>query len=235
MKNKLLLLFFFTIIGLPAIHAQSIKIGSSVNVEGLFKTSQSAVFTDPYNSIVGIIHRNDPSVFGGSSGHLKIARSFDGGMTWTTGLGPLNTTLTRTARFPGGALIRRSTNTSTSLIYQSVTLNSTPYANGYVSGISNISSNGSINTLSEEYFAMSASSRVSDFSGIKNRLANTTNGAEFWHTEFLRVNNSSQSATDSIQVYKGTYRSSPTIGIDFIKYIWITHKRIILWNSSISM
>jgi hypothetical protein len=184
-------------------NAQSIKIGESVNIEGLYKTSQSAVFVESNAKIVGLIFRNNPATFGGSSGHFRFSRSTDAGSTWLNDFGPLNPAFLRTARFPSAAIIRQGLLNNTELVYQAVTNNTIPYTNGYVAGLTNIAPAGVLNIKNELYFAASGSARVSDYGGFINSQSNTINGGLFWYTELLRVNNTAQSTTDTLNLYRG--------------------------------
>lgn len=188
---------FFTTSNYVTITAQctnSVSLGSSVNMHTKAKNNSNMIVADKDLNTVIFIHRNNPTPFGGSSGHLRYDISTNGGATWTNNLGPLNPNLTRHARFPNVAIYNPPGNTNPAnayLNYLAPTLNAASNWSGVVSGVRQL--NGSGNT--ETYSQPAPTNQI---------LGSLVKGAPgvFWATDFTY--NGSQ-FTGGILIYKGQW------------------------------
>lgn len=89
----------------------SVLLGSASNMVGVINNETTPVAVDNSINTVVFLHRNNVSVFGLNTGHLRYDVSFNAGQTWSTNIGVLNPTLTFGARYPNAFLYSPVNNT----------------------------------------------------------------------------------------------------------------------------
>jgi hypothetical protein len=89
-----------------------VTIGSAGNAFTCLRTEQTQVYANDALDMVSFIHRNNQTVYGGSSGNLRYDVSIDGGTTFNNDIGVINPTLTFPARYPNGAIYNAAGNTN---------------------------------------------------------------------------------------------------------------------------
>lgn len=196
MKKSLLAILLAVPFGL--VYGQnSIAVGSMSNCYSMLRGEQNQAFVDNDLGVVGLIHRNDINLHGGSSGNLRYCVSVDGGSTFSTHIGVLNNNLTRLARYPNMAVYNPTGNTDTAnayLVWAAPTLAST--WNGHVNGTAQFTS-GSTPTTTENY-QFDASNTL-----LPGGLTESVSGT-YWLVEF-NYDTVAAAVTDSINLYKGTF------------------------------
>lgn len=190
---------FLLLIGATSAVAQpcgtGVATGSASNMFTNIVNATMPVVADKTLNTVLFIHRNNASVFGGSSGHLRYDLSTDGGTTWTNNQGVVNPLMTFQARYPQAVIYNPAGNTTPTnayLGYLAPTINGAVFQ-GYVNGVRQL--NGTGNT--ENY-------------GLPNTQTNVprtiVKGAPgvFWSID--AINTGTQIA--GFRVFKGTWTGS---------------------------
>lgn len=77
-----------------------VHLGTSTNAFTILRPEQNQVAAVDSLDLVAFIHRNDATIYGGSSGQLRYDVSVDGGATFANDIGVMNPLQTGTARYP---------------------------------------------------------------------------------------------------------------------------------------
>lgn len=176
-----------------------VALGSAGNAFTILRNEQNQVHASSQLDMVTFIHRNNPSIFGGTVGHLRYDVSIDGGTTFSNDIGNINPVMTLQARYPNGIIFNENeTNTNpldAKFIFECPTLG-TPSWDGHVDGVSSIVTSGS--PTSTEHYDFGTTGTLLP-GGLCEGLA-----GEFWavDAEFDGTN-----AVGPINVYKGVYGS----------------------------
>ena len=109
-------------------------LGTASNIFTILRPEQNQVSVHGPSGRVTFIHRQDVSLWGGSSGNLRYDCSSDYGQTWDIDIGPLNPALTRPARYPNAALYTDNTGAQ-SILYSAATLDGANGWDGHVNGL----------------------------------------------------------------------------------------------------
>jgi len=151
MKRKIQLILSFCLLAGGASFAQNCPtaptVGSSSNsYTNSFGSTNSVAVDKNLNSVV-FIHRNNTAVYGGDSGDLRYDISTDGGNSWSTDLGVLNSSngITTFSRYPQVCLYNPAGNTNPSnayLSYFAVNLGSNGSWDGAVNGVRKLNGTG---------------------------------------------------------------------------------------------
>jgi hypothetical protein len=176
-----------------------ILLGSSSNAFTVLRTEQNQVFANDDLNLVGFTHRNNASIFGGSSGHLRYDISIDGGATFGNDVGETNPTLTQLCRYPNAILHNPTGNTNpldAKVITCAPTLNGTTAWDGHFNGVSQVVTNGSP-TATEHYDFASQGTLLPG--GLCEGLS-----GEFWAGD---LDYDGSAATGPITIFKGVYNS----------------------------
>jgi hypothetical protein len=117
---------------------QFIQLGSATNIQTILNSRLNPLAYDSASQTIAFIHRNDVSIFGGTSGQLRYDLSTDSGSSWNLNLGLLNpvTYATNPGRYPQASLWNSGNSPDPNepyLVYHAATTNGFVY-NGYVSG-----------------------------------------------------------------------------------------------------
>jgi hypothetical protein len=91
--------------------------GSASNAFTNISNYTNPIAVDNSLNTIVFIHRNNASLFGGTSGNLRYDLSTDGGSTWTNNLGVLNPIQSNPARYPQVAIFNPAGNTVPSNSY----------------------------------------------------------------------------------------------------------------------
>ncbi|MFM2375522.1 MAG: hypothetical protein RLZZ165_619 [Bacteroidota bacterium] len=131
-----------------------VMLGSASNVFTIINGDGNQVSVDNTLNMVTFTHRNNASVFSGTSSELRYDLSTDGGVTWNTDIGPLNpgASWNLPARYPLGAIYNPPGNTDplqAMNLYYAPTLG-VPSWDGHVYGLSSTVASGSP-TSTEHY------------------------------------------------------------------------------------
>lgn len=178
-----------------------VALGTAGNVLGSILNDCNQVVADDSTGLVMFIHRNNQTIFGGSTGLLRYDVSIDGGATFSNDIGPLNPTMTIPARYPQIASYGAPGNTNPLSSYAVVIAPTiTTTWDGHVNGFSQVTTSGAPVTTENYQFSGTASS-------IPVSLNERVTG-EFWTIEAAYPG-----ATLNGQFYvcKGVYNGSDII------------------------
>jgi hypothetical protein len=144
----------FPIAGKVSTISNAVLLGSAGNVFSCVRGEQNQVVAVDSLNLLAFIHRSNPSIFGGSSGHLRYDVSIDGGLTWSSDIGPLNTLNSNAARYPNisaSNFLGGSNPVNAEFVYYAATVNAGANAfNGHVYGVSSVNTTGAP-TATEHY------------------------------------------------------------------------------------
>ncbi|MCB9235731.1 MAG: T9SS type A sorting domain-containing protein [Bacteroidia bacterium] len=180
-----------------------IKIGRASNVYSHLRQEQNNVYADNSlgDGMVVYLHRHDVTIWGGgasANGKLRYDISIDGGNSFSSDVGVLNSTYTRPARYPNVTGHNPNGETSavdTKLFYCAPTLDNQPDWDGHVTGYGAVQTSGSP-TYTEHYGLLGQNTLLPG--GLTRSDDNT-----FWAVDAAYSGNG-----DSIYVYKGTYSNN---------------------------
>ncbi len=130
----------------PNIHFRTL--GTSGNILSMLSNRVNPLAYDSTTHSLVFVHRNNPALFGGTTGDLRFDRSSDTGNVWTRDLGILNpgVAANKSARYPQAVIHHPSSATTYSgnyLLYYAPTSNGSNW-NGHVSGVRKL--NNAVNT-----------------------------------------------------------------------------------------
>lgn len=180
-----------------------ITLGRSSNAFTILRQEQNQVWVYDSLNLITFIHRHDVTVWGGGStenGKYRYDFSIDGGNTWTTDIGALQTAYTNYGRYPQmTGFVNGATNPfDVDVVYNGPTNRfPTPGWIGHVYGKGDIVSSGNPNATENYLFD-------TDQTLLPGGLTEGKTG-EFWNVELQWDGND---IVDSLYVYKGTYNSS---------------------------
>jgi hypothetical protein len=175
-----------------------IMLGTASNAFTILRNEQNQVFANDDLDAVGFIHRNNASVFGGSSGNVRYDISIDNGATFNNDIGNLNPTLTLPSRYPNAMLYNPTGNTNpldAKVVTYTPTLGN-PTWDGHFNGVSPVVTSGSP-TVTEHYDFQTTGTLLPG--GLCEGLP-----GEFWATD---VEFDGTDATGPVTVFKGVYSS----------------------------
>lgn len=176
---------------------QAIQLGSASNVFTVLRSSSNAVSVIDSLGIVAFIHRQDVATHGGDNGSLRYDYSLDGGNTFTLDVGPLNSSLNLSARYPQMTAFHPTTDQNpynTQLAWAGATLRPNPVEwAGQVNGLSNFGINPP--TTTENYQFQTGPTL------IPGGLCEGAPGI-FWNVESSWDGNEYM---DSVYLYKGVH------------------------------
>ena len=193
-----------------------VQMGRSSNAYTVLGEYQNQVVANDSLNLVGFVHRQDVTVFGGgaaANGKLRYDLSTDGGASFTTDIGVLNNTYTYPARYPNMGLYNMSGTTNplnARMAYMGPTINNGSW-NGYVGGSFQVTT-GTV-SATETYYGSTNYT-------LPGSLVERVPG-EFWAIA-PGYNFGSSNYTDTIYVFKGTYNIS-TQDID-----WATQHKLVI-------
>lgn len=174
-----------------------VTIGTAGNAFTVLRCEQNQVFANDAIDAVGFMHRNNQTVFGGSSGNLRYDVSIDGGTTFNNDIGTLNPTMTLPARYPNGMIYNPAGNTNP------LDAKIIPYAptlaaswDGHFNGVSSLVTSGSP-TATEHYDFQTTLTLLPG--GLTEGLS-----GEFWAADFEY---NGADLNGPVTVFKGVYNS----------------------------
>ncbi|MEY3445237.1 MAG: hypothetical protein RLZZ519_3518 [Bacteroidota bacterium] len=176
-----------------------VTIGTAGNAFTCLRGEQTQVSVNNDLDMVTFTHRNNQTVFGGISGHLRYDVSIDNGSTFSSEIGVLNPTSSAfAARYPNGLIYNPAGNTNpldAKVVYVAPTVNANAW-DGHVNGVSSVSPGGSPTITEHESFQTTGTYLPG---GLTEGLP-----GEFW-----AIDNEWDGAgfPGEINVYKGTYAS----------------------------
>lgn len=181
----------------PNIHFRAL--GTSGNFLSMLNNKVRPLAYDSATHSLVFIHRNDPSLFGGTTGDLRYDVSSDTGNTWQKNKGILNPSVTATngARYPQVAIQHPSTATTysgNSLVYYAPTSTGTNF-NGYVSGVRKLN-----NTGNTEHYNQVGLTNTTIPAGLCKGSGNT-----YWTVDMEQ--NQTTLSYGAIRILKGIYSS----------------------------
>jgi hypothetical protein len=171
-------------------------LGSASNIYSSITPEQNQVYANDSLDLVAFIHRQDISIFEGSSGILRYDISTDGGMSFSNNVGILNPLDTAAARYPQLTGFRVSSSTDPfdhKLVWTAPTFSGGAWQ-GMVNGTADVAANSPVASTENYDFN-------TDPSNLGGGLCQGLPG-EFWSFDisFDGVNNN-----DSLYIQKGTY------------------------------
>jgi hypothetical protein len=183
-----------------------VAMGSASNAFTILRTEQNQVAANDDLDMVVFTHRNNASVYGGSSGNLRYDVSIDGGATFGNDIGPLNPTMTLPARYPNGTIVNPAGNTNPLNAFQAsyVPTLGTPTWDGHFGGVSSIATSGTPSTVNENYLFATTGTLLPG--GLCHGLP-----GEYWSVD---VEYDGTNIIDTIRTFKGTWNSG-TSDIDW--------------------
>jgi hypothetical protein len=140
-----------------------VTLGSASNVFTILHTEQNKVFANDTLDVVGFVHRNNASIYGGTSGQLRYDVSIDGGSSFGNDIGVLNPVGTWEARFPNitiGNPIGNTNPFNSQLMSVGPGIDNTTWSGHYLSQ-STLTSSGAPTISNETYDTISPGSFVS--------------------------------------------------------------------------
>lgn len=198
---------FFAIVMLATsskIEAQcsnSVTAGSSSNMFTQIRWTTNPVAVNKDLNTIVFAHRNNASLFGGSSGHFRYDVSTNAGTTWTVDVGNLNPSLISPGRYPNALIYNPPANTNPTnayIGYLGATINSVSAAwNGHVSGVRQL--NGTGNT--ENY---------NQAGGVNVLIPNSLtkgNATTYWAADAVYTG----TVVSGFRAYKGVWNGSNDI------------------------
>ncbi|MCF8465227.1 MAG: T9SS type A sorting domain-containing protein [Flavobacteriales bacterium] len=214
--KRLLKTSFLTLIVLPNIivaQVNPVQIGRASNAETILRLQQNQVAVHHESNSVLFIHQQDVTIYGGGgteNGKLRYDLSTDGGATFTTDIGALQTAYTNYARFPMATFFGTDVNPFNNKLVWTAPTNRfpTPGWVGIVAGVSDVAASSPVTSTEHYVFDPDPTYNVG---GLCEGLP-----GEFWMTEMMYDGSTVQ---DSVQIYKGTYNSI-TEDVD-----WVLHVR----------
>lgn len=175
-----------------------VTVGSASNVFTCLRGEQNQVFANNALNSVGFIHRNNASIYGGTSGGLRYDISIDGGMTWGIDIGELNPTGTLPTRYPNGAFYNEAPNTnplSAHVVSNTPTLG-TPTWDGHFNGYSSVATaSGTAPSTRMEHYQFATTGTLLP-GGLTERVP-----GEFWSVD---LDYTGGTVNGPIKVFKGT-------------------------------
>ena len=207
MKRKIQLFLSLCLLACGAPFAQncptSSTVGSSSNsYTNSFGSTNSVAVDKNLNSVV-FIHRNNIAVYGGDSGELRYDISTDGGNSWTSDLGVLNTSngATTPARYPQACIYNPAGNTNPNnayLSYFAPNFDTNLGWNGAVSGVRKLNGTGNTENYNQaEAINAIPTSMVKGAPGVFWSIVPSYNGNMFYGAK-----------VSSIKILKGTWSNS---------------------------
>ncbi len=197
---KHVLFYFICVLLANNLRAQCgapVNLGSSANLNTMIRNSTNPVAVDKNLNTVVYVHRNNPTNFGGNSGHLRYDVSTNAGTTWTLNQGVLNNLNTSYGRYPNVAIYNPTNNVTPAnayIGYLAATINTASSAwNGVVTGVSQLSGTG----LTENYNQPIVSPQL-----IAHSLVKGAPGI-YWAVDALY----NGTAITGFAIYKGTWNS----------------------------
>lgn len=199
-----------------------IQLGRASNAFTHLRMQQNQVAYDDAIDMAMYIHRQDVTIFGGGTtenGKFRYDLSIDGGATFTTDIGPMQTTYTNYGRYPNGMLTNptNSTNPFDSKVVYFAPTNKfpTPGWVGYTYGVTDVAT---------------SAPNTSDFYWLDGRNTLLPGGlcggldGEYWIVDNTY---DGTDVLDTLRVMKGTWNSG-TGEVD-----WVIHASpIIDWSTS---
>lgn len=179
-----------------------VPLGTASNAYTSIRVQQNQVAVDLDNDVVAFIHRQNVNIWGGGgtqNGMYRYDLSVDGGQTFTTDIGPLQTQNTQYGRYPNAIIVNPSQSNNpfdTYLNWYGPTTNSGWV--GHIYGTTQLSTTGSSST---ENYDHAASPTL-----IPGSLTEGEPG-EYWLAE-LQYDGSNY--LDSLYLYKGIWSNSGT-------------------------
>lgn len=197
----------------PGVTVTPVQIGRASNGFSIMSQETNQVWADNHLNMVGFIHRQDVTIFGGGgaeNGKFRYDLSLDDGATWTTDIGVLNAAYTRYGRYPSmtGWNPTGSSNPFNSyFVWGGPTLQPLPGIwTGHTYGVSPISST-SPTSSTEGYYFNGRESLIPG--GLTQGLV-----GEFWTVDFQYDGAKIQ---DSLYIYKGSWNTAAN-DVDWIRY-----------------
>jgi|GEM_PF-2296501 len=178
-----------------------IEMGRASNLFSSIRTQQNQVYANDSLNLVGFIHRQDVSIWGGgptSTGNFRYDVSVDNGQTFNNDIGLLNPSTTNPGRYPNLSLINPNNQISpfsSNFVYAGATVGQS--WNGMVTGVSSININNPVTSATENFSSISNPN-------IPGGLAPGLPG-EFWLTSLV---DSSSSILDSVKLFKGVWNTT---------------------------
>lgn len=172
------------------------------------------VASDSLN-MVAFIHRQDITIWGGGSsenGKFRYDISTNGGATWNTDIGVLNSTYSQTSRYPNITIRNASGNTNpfnAKFVWVGATQNLSAQWDGQVNGVGNVQTTNNVSST-ENYQYSGTNTNLP--SGLCEGLPD-----EFWMAEF-GWNDVSSAWNDTLTIFKGTY-STGTSDVTWTKNV----------------
>ncbi|MCB9235730.1 MAG: T9SS type A sorting domain-containing protein [Bacteroidia bacterium] len=184
---------------LAASAVNPVALGRLSNAFSVLRTEQNQLIAVDSLNLVAWIHRQDVTLYGGggtANGKYRYDISTDGGITWSTDIGPLQTTYTNYGRYPNITAWNNSGGSDplgANLLWCGPTNKfPTPGWVGHVYGKANVTTSNPV-TSTEKYLF------DADPTLLPGGMCQGMPG-EFWTTEF-------DANTDQIYLYKGTYNT----------------------------
>lgn len=191
-----------------------VQLGRASNAFTILRTEQNQVLADQNSNSVAFIHRQDVTVWGGgtaANGQLRYDLSTNGGTSFTTDIGILNSTYTYPARYPQIVGFGSDPNPfNNAFIWSAPNIDPSGGWDGFVNGISTVSTSAPFST--EIY------SEVGNNTLLQGGLCEGLSG-EFWQADFYAPGGT---IGDSLRILKGTY-----VGVSG-NVVWDIHESIFL-------
>jgi uncharacterized repeat protein (TIGR01451 family) len=173
-----------------------VPIGSAANAMGAIITENNCVFANDSTGEVIFIHRNNPSIWGGTGFGLRYDISTDNGLTWTTDRGELNPT-NQSGRYPqiAGYDAPGSTTPLTGKVIWTAEHFVTPNWTGFAVGTSSRVTTG--NPVIQDTLLTTS---------LQSPNGSLTEGkrGEYWTCRFTY---DGTNITDTLKIYKGIYNT----------------------------
>jgi hypothetical protein len=136
------------VVGAKTTTVNPILMGSSHDAYWNMSTAANQVFASNALNAVGFVHRNNSSATGGTNGSLRYDISIDGGLSFSSDIGPMNTLVYYPARYPNAVFsnpVGNSDPLNASLVMVApIYGNSFPYSwLGHWNGVSALATSGS--------------------------------------------------------------------------------------------
>lgn len=201
-----------------------VELGRASNVYSSIRTQQNQVYANDSLNLVGFIHRQDISIWGGgtsSNGVFRYDVSVDNGQTFSNDIGGMNPTTSTPGRYPNLSLINPGNQISpfaSEFVYSGAVSNTGAW-DGMVTGVADVTINNPLLGATENYAALSNAN-------VPGSLAPGLAG-EFWMTSL--IDSSATSILDSVKLLKGVWNTT-TLDVDWGLYANLP----IVWNRSIN-
>lgn len=176
-----------------------VALGSASNAFTCLRTEQNQVAANSDIDVVTFTHRNNASIYGGTSGNLRYDVSIDGGATFSNDIGTINPTQTLPVRYPNGSIHNPAGNTNplaASAVAYTPTLG-TPTWDGHFAGVSTIVTSGAPTSPTEHYLFQTSGTLLPG--GLCHGLP-----GEYWSVD---VEYDGANVIDTIRTFKGVWNT----------------------------